>query len=120
VTNFKLADQYDTPAVSRWTWPLGAGVALVYLERYEEAAPWLERSLAITQGTGRTHFMLMAAYHRLGRHAEAQAMLAKGMALRPGATADNIGPPTANTSPVYLEASARVRDILVEAGMPRR
>jgi DNA-binding winged helix-turn-helix (wHTH) protein/tetratricopeptide (TPR) repeat protein len=120
VTNFKLADQYDTPTVSRWTWSLGAGFALIYLERYDEALPWLERSLAVTQGTGRTHFMLVTAYHQLGRHAEAKAMLLKGLALRPGATADNIGPPTANTSPRYLEGSAKVRDILVEAGMPRR
>ena len=120
VANFKLADQYDTPTVSRWTWMLGAGFALVCLERYEEAVTWLERSLAVTQGTGRTHFMLVAALQRLGRHTEAQAMLAKGLALRPGATADNISPPTANTSPVYLEASARTLDILVEAGLPRR
>lgn len=120
VTNFKLADQYDTPSVSRWTWSLGAGFALVYLQRYEEAVPWLERSLAVTEGTGRTHFMLMAAYHQLGRHADAKAMLQRGLALRPGATADNIGPPTANTSPLYLEGSAKVRDILVAAGMPRR
>lgn len=120
VANFKLADHYDTPSVSRWTWSLGAGLALIYLERYDEAVSWLERSLAVTQGTGRTHFMLMTAYHQLGRNAEARAMLLKGLALRPGATADNIGPPTANTSPVYLEASAKVRDILVDAGMPRR
>ena len=120
VTNFKLADQYDTPSVSRWTWSLGAGLALVYLERYEEAAPWLERSLAVTQGTGRTHFILMTAYHQLGRDAEAKAMLAKGLALRPGTTADNVGPPTANTSPVYLEAAAKVRELFVEAGLPRR
>lgn len=120
LTNFKLADQYDTPAVSRWTWPLGAGFALISLERYEEAVPWLERSLAVTQGTGRTHFLLMMAYHRLGRHADAQAMLAKGLALRPGATAENIGPPTENTSPVYLEATAKQRELFVEAGLPRR
>ncbi len=120
VTNFKLADQYDTPTVSRWTWLLGAGLALVYLERYEEAATWLERSLAVTQGTGRTHLTLVVALQRLGRHADAQAMLAKGLELRPGTTADNVGPPTANTSPVYLEAAARTRDILVEAGLPRR
>lgn len=120
VTNFKLADQYDTPTVSRWTWMLGAGVALLYLERYDEAVPWLERSLAVTQGTGRTHLVLAAAYHQLGRKADTQAMVAQALALRPGATADNIGPPTANTSPVYLEAAARVRDILVEAGLPRR
>lgn len=120
VTNFKLADQYDTPTVSRWTWSLGAGLALIYLERYDEAAPWLERSLAVTQGTGRTHFMLATAYHRLGRNTEALAMLAKGLVLRPGSTAENIAPPTANTSPVYLEASAKVLGILVDAGMPRR
>lgn len=120
VTNFKLADQYDTPAVSRWTWSLGAGLALVYLERYDEAVAWLERSLAVTQGTGRTHFILMSAYHQLGRTAEAQAMLLKGLALRPGSTAENVAPPTANTSPVFLEASARVQNIFVDVGMPRR
>lgn len=74
----------------------------------------------MTQGTGRTHLTLVVALQRLGRHADAQAMLAKGLELRPGTTADNVGPPTANTSPVYLEAAARTRDILVEAGLPRR
>lgn len=120
LTNFKLADQYDTPTVSRWTWLLGAGFSLVCLERDEEAVRWLERSLAVTQGSGRTHFMLAVAYQRLGRHVDAQAMIARGLALRPGATAENIGPPTENTSPVYLEAEARVRQVLVEAGLPRR
>ncbi|QUS39861.1 transcriptional regulator CadC [Tardiphaga alba] len=118
--NFKLADQYDTPTVSRWTWLLGAGVSLVYLERDAEAVRWLERSLAVTPGTGRTHLTLVAAHQRLGQHAEAQALLAKALELRPGATAENISPPAENTSPVYLEASARVRDLLVEAGLPRR
>jgi DNA-binding winged helix-turn-helix (wHTH) protein/tetratricopeptide (TPR) repeat protein len=120
LTNFKLADQYDTPSVSRWTWSLGAGFALIYLDRSEEAVPWLERSLAVTQGTGRTHFLLMSAYHRLGRTADARAMLLKGLALRPSTTAENIGPPTENTSPLYLEATAKLREVFVEAGMPRR
>lgn len=120
VANFKLADQYGTPTVSRWTWLLGAGFALVHLQRYAEAVPWLERSLAVSQGTGRTHLLLMIAYHGLGREADAKAMLARVLELRPGATADNVGPPVENVSPVYLEAAERARVLMVEAGLPAR
>jgi len=42
---------------------------------------------------------------------------AKAIALRP--TVDNVRRP-AGLTPVYLEAAAKVRDIFVDAGMPRR
>lgn len=120
LASFKQADQFDTPAVSRWTWLLGAGVSDVYLGRNEDALPWLQRSLAITPGTGRTHVVLAAAYQRLGRFAEAQAMVKKALELRPGATAENVGPPIENTSPVYLEATKQLKQVLVDAGMRPR
>jgi tetratricopeptide (TPR) repeat protein len=88
--------------------------------RAEEAVPWLQRSLAITPGTGRTHMLLAAAYQRSGRPDEAKAVLAKALELRPGTTALNVAPPTKNASPVFLEASPRVIQAMVDAGLPER
>jgi DNA-binding winged helix-turn-helix (wHTH) protein/tetratricopeptide (TPR) repeat protein len=117
---FKQADRFDTPQVSRWTWMVGAGWAYLLMGRAEEAAPWLQRSLAITPGTGRTHMLLAAAYQRSGRPNEAQATLAKALQLRPGTTALNVAPPTKNASPAFLEASPRVIQAMVDAGLPER
>ena len=52
------------------------------MDRDEEAINWLQRSIAITAGTGRTHAVLAAhCYQRLGRTEEARAALAKTMEL---------------------------------------
>ena len=118
LATFKQADAFDTPAFARWTWLLGAGLTCNLLERYEEALPWLERSLAVTPGTGRTHFVLAVAYQQVGRSEDAIATLAKGLALRPGSTIANFSLPRKNTSPVYLEASNRIGRILAELGLP--
>ncbi|HEX9471820.1 MAG TPA: CadC family transcriptional regulator, partial [Bradyrhizobium sp.] len=81
---------------------------------------WLQRSIAITPGTGRTHALLAAAYQLLGRTDEAKAAMAKTMELRPGSTAGEILPPTMNASPVFLEANGRILRAEVEAGLPER
>lgn len=120
LATFKQADRFDTPRVSRWTWLLGAGISCMLLDDDEEAIQWLQRSIAITPGTGRSHAVLAAAYQRLGRTDEARAALAKTMELRPGSTARNIALPTRNASPVFLEASERIIRALVEAGLPER
>jgi DNA-binding winged helix-turn-helix (wHTH) protein/tetratricopeptide (TPR) repeat protein len=115
---FKDADRFDTPTVSRWTWLLGAGLVLAMMDRDAEALAWLERSRAITPGTGRTDLVMAGAYERLGRHAEAKAALARGLALRPGSTAENVGLPLKNTSPLWREASERITRAEVAAGLP--
>jgi tetratricopeptide (TPR) repeat protein len=97
---------------------LGAGWTYMLMGRAEEAVSWLQRSIAITPGTGRTHLLLMAAYQQLGRSDEAKAALAKALELRPGSTARNALLPTKNTSPVYLGALERLIRIEVEAGLP--
>lgn len=117
---FERADAYDTPPVSRWTWLLGEGFTLVVLQRYEEALDWLQRSLAVTPGTGRTHMVLAAAYEALGRHEEAKAAVAEGMKLRPGATVENVNLPPKNESARYLAARARIDKLLIAAGLPER
>jgi tetratricopeptide (TPR) repeat protein len=120
LATFRQADRYDTPQVSRWTWLLGAGWASMLMRRDEEAVSWLQRSLAVTPATGRTHMLLAAVYQRLGRTEEARAAMKKGLELRPGTTAQNVSPPTKNASPVYLQASEGIIGAMVEAGLPER
>jgi DNA-binding winged helix-turn-helix (wHTH) protein/TolB-like protein/Tfp pilus assembly protein PilF len=115
---FQRADTFDTPQVSRWTWLLGAGLALVVLDRDQEALTWLQRSRDITAGTGRTDMLIAAADQSLGRFADARAAMARGMALRPGSSADNVGLPTRNASPLYLARSAAIKQLMVAAGLP--
>jgi len=118
LATFELADRFDTPAVSRWTWLLGAGWADILLNHNEDAIGWLQRSIAITSGTGRAHMLLATAYHRLGRTDEARQALAKGLELRPGSTAANIALPARNTSPIYLAARQDISRTLIELGLP--
>jgi hypothetical protein len=86
--------------------------------RDDEALPWLERSVAITPGSGRTHMQIAAIHHRAGRTEEAHAAMAQALQLRPGSTAKNTALPTKNASPIFLQAAQRLRDGLVEAGLP--
>lgn len=120
LATFQQADRYDTPPASRWTWLLGAGMTYVLMGRYEEALPWLQRSIAITPGTGRSHFMLAAAYQRSGRFEEARAAIAEGLRLRPGTTRLSVWPPMKNASPVCIAAWERVVQAEVDAGLPEQ
>jgi tetratricopeptide (TPR) repeat protein len=115
---FEEADRFDTPAVSRWTWLLGAGLSYLLMGRDEEALPWLQRSLAVTPGTGRTQMLMAAAYELLGRFDEAKATMAKGLALRPGSTADNVNLPFKNASPLWIQATKRINLAEIAAGLP--
>ena len=120
LATFKQADRFDTPEVSRWTWLLGAGWTNLLIGRDEDAVSWLERSIAITPASGRSHMLLAAAYQRSGRPDEAKAALARGMELRPGSTALNVPTPSRNSSPVYREASKLLIRTMVEIGLPER
>lgn len=120
LTTFQQADRYDTPPASRWTWLLGAGTAYALMGRYEEALPWLQRSIAITPGTGRSHFLLAAAYQRTGRYEEAKAAIAEGLRLRPGTNRQSVWPPMKNASPICVAAWERVVQAEVDAGLPEK
>lgn len=120
LATFKRADRFDTPAVSRFTWLLGAGWTCLLMGRAQEALPWLQRSLAITPASGRTDILLAAAYQQLGRTDDAKAALAKALEIKPSWTARNALLPTKNTSPVYLAAQERLVQVEVAAGLPER
>jgi Tfp pilus assembly protein PilF len=118
LATFKEADRFDTPQVSRWTWLLGAGLAYMLMDQDQEALPWLQRSLAITPGTGRTYILLAGAYQRLGRVDEAKAAMVKALQLRPGSTADNMPLPEKNVSPLTIAATERIAHAEIAAGLP--
>jgi DNA-binding winged helix-turn-helix (wHTH) protein/tetratricopeptide (TPR) repeat protein len=120
LATFGQADRFNTPQVSRWTWLLGAGWACLLMGRDEEALSWLQRSIDITPGTGRTHLLLAAGYQRLGRTDEARAAIAKAMELRPGSTADNALLPAKNASADFLTAQKIIQAAQIEAGLPER
>ncbi|KRQ96617.1 transcriptional regulator CadC [Bradyrhizobium jicamae] len=118
LATFMQAERFDTPQVSRWTWKIGAGWANMLMGRAEDAVPWLLKSIAITSASGRTHMLLAAAYQQLGRTEEARAAMQKGMELRPGSTYRNVPTPKKNSSPVYIEATERIMQLMVAAGLP--
>ncbi|MDB5579929.1 MAG: transcriptional regulator CadC [Bradyrhizobium sp.] len=118
LATFQQADRFDTPQVSRWTWMIGAGWANLLMGRAEDAVPWLQKSIAITSASGRTHMLLAAAYQQLGKTDEARAAMEKGRELRPGSTVRNVPTPKKNSSPVYLEASERIMRWMAAAGLP--
>jgi DNA-binding winged helix-turn-helix (wHTH) protein/tetratricopeptide (TPR) repeat protein len=120
LATYQQAIQFDTPRVARWTWLLGAGYTRLFMDRDEEAIPWLLKSIAITPGTGRTHALLAAAYQRTGRSDEARAAIAKTLELRPGSNAINMPLPKKNVSAVYQESGDRIMRAMVEAGLPER
>lgn len=120
LATFRQADRYDTPAASRWTWLLGAGLATLLKGQGEEALPWLQRSIAITPATGRSHLLLAAAYQRSGRSEVARAAIAEGLRLRPGTTRLSVSPSMKNASPVCIAAWDRIVQSEVDAGLPER
>lgn len=118
LATFERADAVDSPQVSRWTWLLGAGVTLVFMEHYEQALPWLERSLAITPASGRTDMIMAAALEALGRHEEARQHMAAGLRLRPNSNGKNVVLPRKNQSPRYNARSDQIVALMVKAGLP--
>jgi DNA-binding winged helix-turn-helix (wHTH) protein/tetratricopeptide (TPR) repeat protein len=120
LATFGQADRFDTPRVSRWTWLLGAGWACLLMGHDDAALSWLQRSIAITPGTGRTHLLLAAAYRRLGRNEEARAAVTKALELRPGSTADNALLPAKNASADFLSAQKMIQAAQIAAGLPER
>jgi tetratricopeptide (TPR) repeat protein len=118
LATFQQADRFNTPEVSRWTWLLGAGWVDVLLDRNEDAVRSLQRSIAVTPASGRTHMLLAVAYLRLGRLDEARATMAKGLALRPGSKVPNVQMPTLNASEAYLQKDRIIIQQLIELGLP--
>lgn len=64
--------------------------------------------------------LLAAAYQKAGQLNEAKAAMQEGLRLVPGTTKLNVAPPTKNSSPVFLAASEKVIQLMVDAGLPEQ
>jgi tetratricopeptide (TPR) repeat protein len=115
---FQLADSYDTPELSRWTWRLGIGWTYLLKDRPADAVPWLEDAIAIAPASGRVYFLLAAAEHALGHPEESAAAIKTGLEIRPGSTAANLGVPLENTSQIFVDAGKRLTQLIIDAGLP--
>jgi tetratricopeptide (TPR) repeat protein len=120
VATFQQADRFDTPQVARWTWLLGAGWANLMIGNGDDALPLFRRSIAITPASGRSRMLMAAAYQKSGRVDEAKAAMQEGLKQRPGTTALNVLPPYRNASTVFVAASSRVVQLMIDAGLPER
>jgi tetratricopeptide (TPR) repeat protein len=118
LATFLLADSFDTPEVSRWTWKIGIGWTYMLMERPADALPWLERTIDITAASGRVYLLAAAAYQALGRADDAAAAMRKVLEIRPGSNVGNIGVPMENTSPVFAAATDRLLKLGIAAGLP--
>ena len=118
LATFLLADSFDTPEVSRWTWKIGIGWTYMLMERPADALPWLERTIEITAASGRVYLLAAAAYQALGRTDEAAAAMQKVLEIRPGSNVVNIGVPMENTSPIFAAATDRLLKLGIAAGLP--
>jgi adenylate cyclase len=97
------------------------GEALIFLEKYEEAISWLQRSLAAnpSQGPntrGNIHAVIAAAQALAGQHKKARLSAAEAIRFRPTLTA--LGYSRFDlTNPTYAAQVSRLRDGLRLAGI---
>jgi len=64
-------------------WLMMVGISKVVLNRYDDAAVWLRRSIEANRNNPMSHFLLSAVLALLGRLDEARAAAASGLALNP-------------------------------------
>jgi adenylate cyclase len=96
--------------------PLGLlGVCHMWMEQYEEAIPFLERSLKYTPGSADKLMLLAACYAGSDRDDEARATIEKALKSSPGLTVKQFIHGFAQKDHAAKE---RLADLLRKAGMP--
>jgi TolB-like protein len=99
-------------------WFAIVGFAKNALGRYEEALPWLRKSIDRNRKFTMSHFHLGAALAHLGRAEEARAAAAAGLALDPTFTLASFRAAQLSDDPVYLAWRETVIDGMRQAGIP--
>jgi tetratricopeptide (TPR) repeat protein len=99
-------------------WMLFAGFAKLCLGRDEEAVAWLNRSVELSPSLPLAHFLLAAAFARLGRIEDAREAARAGLELNPSFTISRYRSSPFSDNPVYLAGRERVYEGLRLAGVP--
>ena len=111
-----LAAQPARPQARSWLATTGA--AALYLGRDEHAVLWVRRSRELYPDAPNAHFYLAAALAHLGRHDEARAAVAQGLAVNPTYTISRFRESPFGDDPRFLRQRERIYDGLRKAGAP--
>jgi len=102
------------------SWIATVGISKNFLGLWDQAIPWLQRSIEAERNNPLSHFMLGVAFAWLGQLSEARTAVEAGLALNPAFSISNhrafYGSQT--DDPIYLAAIERLYEGMRMAGVP--
>jgi tetratricopeptide (TPR) repeat protein len=101
-----------------FSWTNGIGAAKLHLGDYEDAARWLNQSVAANQNYSLPHFFLAAALGQLGQVERARAEAQIGLKLHPAFTISRFRDGAESDNPVFLKQRRNICEGLRMAGVP--
>ena len=100
-----------------YLWCMFAGLAKFQLGEVEEAIAWMRRSIDANRSFPSSHFLLAAAFARLGRLPEARSEARAGLSLNPAFTISRFRA-SAPSEPFAVAEQERYVEGLRKAGVP--
>ena len=101
-------------------WFAIAGSAKATLGEYEQALPWLRRSIEANRNSPLPRFYHAATLAQLGRLEEARAEAQAGLALDPKFTVERYRAGAKSDNPTYLANLERICEGLRKSGLDER
>jgi len=99
-------------------WFMFAGFAKTLLGKWEEALPWLRKSIDANPNNPWANFYLSACLAHLGRHDEARAAVGAGLAFNPKFSIRRVRAFGESDNPVFLAQRERMIEAMRTAGAP--
>jgi TolB-like protein/class 3 adenylate cyclase len=105
-----------------YLWMFYAGVASAHLVHWDQATPWLRRSVEANRNFAHAHFALAAALAQLGQLDEAHSAVNAGLALDPAFAISRLRAylATISENPTFLAEAERIFDGMRKAGAPEQ
>ncbi len=100
------------------SWAATIGLAKLYLGSDGEAVGWFRRSIEMFCNAPNAYFYLAAALAHLGRSQEAEAAVARGLAVNPAYSIERFRESSFGDEPRFLRQRERVYEGLRMAGVP--
>ncbi len=101
-----------------WSWFLQIGGARAYLGKFEEAMPWLRKSIDANRNSPWAFLYLAACLAHLGRVDEARREVRVGLAVNPNFTIKRYLAHVESDNAVYIAQRERVAEGMRMAGVP--
>jgi tetratricopeptide (TPR) repeat protein len=115
---FEEAFRLSPRDTSAFLWRGLAGIAKIFLGRYEEALVRLRKSIEINGNFSTAQFYLAVALAELGRLDEARIAVQNGLALDPRFTIRRYHESAPSDNPTFMKARERNYVAMRNAGVP--